>query len=90
MTTFEGIAAQACLDVRGYRSRAEGVLSRTATGLDFTSFHVGIELEVDQVDVERAKVLMEKARKRCLVSRALRPPLTVDAAVMPAAAVAAI
>lgn len=82
MTTFAAVAAKARLPVHGYRAQSEAVLDRTDEGIGFTSFLLRVELEVDPDDVERARMLVAKAKKHCLVASALRPVVDVEVRVL--------
>ena len=80
-TTLGALAAKAKLAVSDYASRAEGVLDKTAAGLAFTSITLRVELTVPAGETERAGRLLETAKKHCIVSNSLRPPVTLAASV---------
>jgi organic hydroperoxide reductase OsmC/OhrA len=82
MTTFEAVAAKTRLPVHGYRCRSEGILDRTEEGLGFTALRLRVELEVDAEDVERARTVMTKAKKHCLVAAALEPVVDIEVSVL--------
>ncbi|MDE2290645.1 MAG: OsmC family protein [Elusimicrobia bacterium] len=84
MTTFMALAGRAGLTVLDYQSLAAGSLDRTAAGLAFTRIVQTVRLSVYGDDVERARGLMEKAKKHCLVSNALRTPPELELEVLPA------
>jgi organic hydroperoxide reductase OsmC/OhrA len=85
MTTFEAIAAKARLQVLRYDCRAEATLDRTEDGLGFTALGLHVEVEVGPDDAERVTKLLASAKKHCLVANALRPPVTLDVAVVTSA-----
>jgi organic hydroperoxide reductase OsmC/OhrA len=84
-TTFEVFAARAKLEILGWSCHVEGQLDKTAGGLAFTSFFARIELVVMPADVERARELLTRSNQHCIVSNALRTPVTIEAQVMAAA-----
>lgn len=76
-TTFESFARRARVEVFGYRARASAVLDKRDGRLVFTGFDVAVELDVRAEDGEKARELVEKAKKHCVVSNALQPPVRV-------------
>ena len=82
-TTFEAYARHDELEHTGWRGTAVGVLDKGATGLGFTSITLSVEMSVAAVDVERARRVLDSAEKHCIVSNALRVPVTVEAAIRP-------
>ena len=80
MTTFLSVAERAKLTVADYQSKTEATLDKTAEGLVFTRVVVRVRLSVYAEDVTRAKDLLFKAKKYCIVSNALKvaPELEVD------------
>lgn len=87
-TTFEALARRDSLDVAGWRAKVDGVIEKTQTGLNFTSFTVSVDLTVDSANVERARATLDRAKRHCIVSNALRVPVIVDANVVGADAAA--
>jgi len=85
-TTFEALARREQLALGGWRATVEGVLDKTAHGLAFTGFRMEVDLQVAAADVERARVVLERARSQCIVTNALRAPVEVIARVAAAAA----
>lgn len=82
MLTFVGIAKKARLDFASFRSEAEGLCEKTAEGLRFTQFHVKVELVVaSAAEVERARGLLDSAKRHCLVSNSLRGETHLEATV---------
>ncbi len=70
--TFDAIAGRAELSASSYRSRAKGTLEKTTQGIVFTSLELTVDLTVAAADVERAKEVLEKAKKHCIVANALK------------------
>jgi organic hydroperoxide reductase OsmC/OhrA len=81
MTTFQALARRASLHVLGYDSRVEGVLDKTAAGLAFTSIQIAVDLRVAEPDRERARQLLDSAKKHCIVANALKPAVELRASV---------
>ncbi len=84
MTTFLAIAEKSRLEVVSYRSSALAKLeSVDGGGLGFTRILVRpiVKLHNDQ-DREKARRVLDKAEKSCLVSRALDVPVHYDASIV--------
>jgi len=82
--TFRAMAAASRLTWRDIECAADGVLDRTSGVVRFTQLQLRARLVVGaQEDVGRAKRLLEKAEKGCLVrnSLALQPTLDTEVAV---------
>lgn len=77
-TTFEAFAARDKLRVLGYRDVVTAILDRTSSGLELESFAICVELTVEPADQERARAILERAKKSCIVSKALRAPVTIE------------
>jgi len=82
MTTFLAIASRAHLEVRGYSSRAEGILDKSEAGIAFTRMTLRIELKVAASEVERGEQLLHTAHRHCIVSNALKPEVGLDVSVV--------
>jgi organic hydroperoxide reductase OsmC/OhrA len=83
MTTFQGIARKAKLDVRDYVSDAEAVLDKTPGGLGFTSLVLHVQVAVAADQAERARQLINTAKHYCIVANALMPPVHLKVTVVP-------
>jgi organic hydroperoxide reductase OsmC/OhrA len=71
--TFRAIARASRFEWRALHCETEGLLERTDAGTWFTVFRTHARLEVPAgSDIERAKVLLEKAERGCLVANSLR------------------
>jgi len=81
MATFIGIAENSGLKVAGYHSSARGRLDRVdGIGLCFTDLEMFPEVELEPgADVERAKRIMEKASKSCLIANSMLAAVEVHA-----------
>ena len=84
LTTLKALAARARLPLSAYVSRTEGVLDKTPAGLAFTSVTLHVDLRVAATDVERARQLLETAKRLCIVSNSLKPPVALQVSVSPA------
>lgn len=78
-TTFEAYARHEGLEVAGWRGTGTGVLDKGPTGPVFTSITLAVEMTVSGVDLERARRILDTAEKHCIISNALRVPVTVEA-----------
>ncbi len=73
MTTFLAIAANSKLAFASYESTAEGTLEKTGAGYLMTRIVLRpkvVVLEASQV--ERARHILEKAEKSCLISNSMK------------------
>ena len=82
LTTFEALAARDRVDLLAYEARVGGVVDKSETGPQFTKFTVEIDMEV--LDVERARATLDEAQRHCLVSNALKTPVEILAKIRPA------
>lgn len=80
-TTFDALAAREQLDVAAWQATVAGTLDKTKLGLQFTAFSVAVDVTVAAPDVERARAILDRARRACIVSNALRVPVEVDGCV---------
>ena len=82
LTTFEAFAARDRVDLFAYEARVGGTVNKSETGPQFTKFTVEIDMEV--LDVERARATLDEAQRHCLVSNALQAPVEILANIRPA------
>jgi peroxiredoxin-like protein len=83
MTTFLAIAANSKLEYTSYSSRAEGVLDKTEAGLAFTEVTVRSRVVVpSEASVDRARRIVEKSEKACLISRSVKAPVKLEVEVV--------
>jgi organic hydroperoxide reductase OsmC/OhrA len=80
-TTFSAIAEKEKLEARSYLAHVEGTLDKSAAGIVFTAITARVELRVPAADVERARALLERASRFCIISNSLKPPVAVAATV---------
>jgi organic hydroperoxide reductase OsmC/OhrA len=80
-TTFFTFARREKLTVLSYRGSAEGVLDKTASGLAFTAIRLHADLRVQPEDVERARSLLDRAKRHCIVAGSLKPPVELEGSV---------
>jgi organic hydroperoxide reductase OsmC/OhrA len=73
MTTFLSVAANSKLDFKSYESAAEGTLERTDSGLLMTRITLRPKIVVAEASqIERARRIIEKAEKLCLISNSMK------------------
>lgn len=87
-TTFDAYARHDGLAVREVRGSATGVLEKAAGGPAFTRIVIALEVLVEPGDEQRARRVVETAERHCIVSRALKTPVTVELNVLAAASAA--
>lgn len=75
LTTFEALVAARGVTVIDYASQVKGILDRTTEGPVFTSIVLDVALKVPEAQKERAVELLERAKRLCIVSQALKPPV---------------
>ena len=61
--------------------RATGTLGRTTDGVAFTSIDLALVLSVLVDDADRARKLVDDAKRNCLVAKSIRCPVEVTAEV---------
>lgn len=83
LTTFQSLAQKEPLSVSGYHCSADGTLEKTASGLGFTSIRLTVELTVAAAEEEQARLLMQRAKKYCIVANALNCPVELVLSVQP-------
>jgi len=79
MTTFFALAKRNDLIVDRYACAAEGTLDKTSQGILFSGVTLKVDLSVSLPEIEKAKSVLEKAKKYCIVSNSIKCPVTVEA-----------
>ena len=80
--TFRGVTRAARFDWVKLDCRVEGILERAEGGTQFTRFVTFATLTVvDGADQVKARALLERAERSCLVSNSLRGSRTLEAEV---------
>lgn len=77
-TTFEAYALHDSLAVHSWAGTGVAVLEKGSPVPRFTSITLHVELAVAESDVERAHRLLQAAEQRCIISRALNVPVTLE------------
>lgn len=80
MTTFRAIAAMSRVEVLDYEDRATGRLSRDPDGryrMTAVTLRPRVVL-ADESTAERARRLLDKAERSCLISRSISADITVE------------
>lgn len=81
MTTFVAVAAKSKLAFSAYEAKATGTLDKTERGIVFTGIRLSVSLRVAAGDEERARRLLDTAKKHCIVANSLNVPVVLEAAV---------
>lgn len=76
-TTFDVFAAREGIVVHEWRDTVTGVIDKKKGGLAFTKIAIEVELTVDDAEVERARVILERAQQYCIVTKALSVEVVV-------------
>lgn len=80
--TFRAIARHSKFDWLSLRCEVDGVLDRVDRVTQFTEFHVRAELTVPPgSDEDRARSLLEKAERGCLVSNSMKASPHLEAVI---------
>ncbi len=82
-TTFEAYARRDALAVQDWSGTGVAVLDKGSPVPRFTSIALRVELVVPAGDEERAHRLLQTAEQRCIISNALRVPVTLEPIVRP-------
>jgi organic hydroperoxide reductase OsmC/OhrA len=82
-STFQASADKKHLRYVGYRSLVKGILDRSKSGPVFSSIVLSVEMEVEAADQERARDLLEEAKRYCIVANALNTPVDLRLLVKP-------
>ena len=80
LTTLLAIAELSKLEIAAYRSHARGKLEKVE-GVGYLITEIVLQPKVQvrrEADVERARRLLEKAEKNCLVSKSVRTTIRVE------------
>lgn len=80
-TTFDAYARHDALAVQDWSGTGVAVLDKGSPVPTFTSITLRVELVVAAGDEDRARRLLQTAEQRCIISNALRVPVTVEAIV---------
>jgi len=77
--TFRATAAANHLDWAHMECTAQGTLDRVDGVVRFTDIHLRVDLTLTDVsDIERARRLLDKAEKGCLISNSLKCPRALE------------
>ena len=74
-TTFQAFAQKKELSYAGYRGLVKGILDKSKSGPVFSSIVLSVEVEVAAADQERARALLQEAKRYCIVANALNTPV---------------
>jgi peroxiredoxin-like protein len=77
--TFHAIARISKLRFESFEVSIEGTVNKTEGGLQFTQIVLRPALKIaDGRDVDRARTVLEKTGRSCLVSRSLSTPIHIE------------
>lgn len=79
--TFRAISRKAGMEWQELHVDVQGELDKTAEGLRFTKFSITAKLAAPGADEKKARELLEKSEKHCLVTASLRADTTLEASV---------
>jgi peroxiredoxin-like protein len=80
MATFAAVAEASKLDFKSLTVDADGTVEKAQSGYELTEIVLKAALIVrDGKDVNRASRLLEKAKEHCIISKAMRAPVTLQA-----------
>lgn len=77
-TTFEAFARRDGLTVLDWSGAGVAILDRGAPIPVFTSITLSVEMHVALGDEDRARRILEKAEKSCIISNALNVPVKLE------------
>ncbi|HEX5217826.1 MAG TPA: OsmC family protein [Vicinamibacterales bacterium] len=77
--TFRGMAKASNFEWRSLSAHVSGTLDRVGDGLEFTHFRTHVLMTIaDASDEERARRLIAKAEKACLIARSLKAKVDLE------------
>ncbi|WP_037314638.1 OsmC family protein [Salegentibacter sp. Hel_I_6] len=83
MTTFLAIAENSKLDFISFKSKAIGKLNKVEGKLQMTEIILKPVLEIsDENNIDRAKRIIEKSEKACLISNSIKSKIILEAEVV--------
>jgi organic hydroperoxide reductase OsmC/OhrA len=82
-TTFEAYARHDGLAVANFAGTGVAVLDKGRPVPVFTSITLSVELAVAAADEAQARTLLATAEQRCIVTNALKVPVTVEVTIRP-------
>jgi hypothetical protein len=77
LATFEAFAARGGIDLREWRAQVGGIVEDTPEGPSFTSIVIELDLDISG-NLDQLEVVLEDAKRSCLVHNALRVPVVVE------------
>lgn len=83
LTTLESLASKENIEISAFVSKVKAELNKTKDGLVFTRIELKVDAKAKASDMERLKELIEKAKKYCIISNALKTEVFVRAAISP-------
>jgi organic hydroperoxide reductase OsmC/OhrA len=80
-TTFDAYAARKGLKVLRWRGTGVGVLEKSPAGPAFTAVQLRVDIEAPLGAEDVARELLLSAERHCIISNAIRAPVTLEAVV---------
>ena len=78
MATFFTFAKNEALEILGYDGVAYGILRKMPAGFGWEGLTNEVKLEIDPKDEERAKLLLLKAKKNCIISNSMNTEVALN------------
>jgi organic hydroperoxide reductase OsmC/OhrA len=80
-TTFEALARRSGVAIPEFSGTGLGILDRGSPVPAFTAIELTVDLHVDAGEEQRVRTLLAKAEQACIISHALKVPVTLFATV---------
>lgn len=80
-TTFDAYARKEGLTVHSFRASADGVLQKASGGPAFSAVQLKVSVQVPVEDESRARALLETAERNCIITRAIKAPVTMEVSI---------
>ncbi len=81
-TTFDAFVHQTPVPVHGWFGRVTGTLERTLEGPVFTAIQIDLHITTAPGSEPRIRDLVHSVERSCIISRALKAPVTISADVV--------
>lgn len=84
LLTWVALNKRSAIPLKGWEAKGTSVLEKTKDGIVFTSYTVRVRLTTEASRIDEARRLLETAKKYCIVSNALKTPITLEPEVVAA------
>ncbi len=75
MTTLLALSDKAKLTITDLNVHCDGILDKSETGINFTALILNVRLKVPAGEKDRTEKLLVTAKKYCIISNSLKPPI---------------